>query len=151
MKFDENLQIVSMRDVAEFTVYCYRGLSVSLHPDDAFIEYIDVKTKQPAFTPKHAKLLDRRMDECFQVCEKHDMDIYDFMLNLYNILCEHPEYTDLEIAFVGFSYYRAQESEGTAYQWSFSEDWPYVLDVYHQRPDDNWDEIVDEYESFPVY
>ncbi len=51
----------------------------NFHPDDDFNEYISIETNLPSYTSDEAKTRNRLMEECFEICEKEGVDIYDLM------------------------------------------------------------------------
>ena len=75
-------QIKTLDDVTEFFKYIYCQRGVNFHPDDGFDRYIDLETKQPAFSDSECELYDRLMVECFAVCEDMNVDIYDHALTI---------------------------------------------------------------------
>lgn len=52
---------------------------VNFHPDDDFDNYINLETRQPSYTKKEAELRNALMQQCFDVCQKNGIDIYDTM------------------------------------------------------------------------
>jgi len=50
------------------------------HPDDDFNDFVNFETKSKAFTTEEADLRNDLMSQCFAVCEKEQLDIYEIML-----------------------------------------------------------------------
>lgn len=55
---------------------------ISFHPDDDFKDYINLKTKEPSYNKQEAKLRNKLMNQCFAVCKKEGVDIYDTMMEV---------------------------------------------------------------------
>ena len=55
---------------------------VSFHPDDDFNDYINLKENKSSYTKEEANLRNELMSNCFEVCEKEGVDIYDVMLEV---------------------------------------------------------------------
>ncbi len=55
---------------------------VSFHPDDDFKDYITLNEGIPFYSTKDADLRNQLMNDCFEVCEKEGVDIYDLMLEV---------------------------------------------------------------------
>jgi hypothetical protein len=49
------------------------------HCDDDFNDYINLDTRERSFTPDEADSLNDQMSQCFAVCEKLGLDIYEIM------------------------------------------------------------------------
>ncbi len=75
-----NLQHITNREeVAQFANYLVNGLNINLDPDTPFEDYIEIETKESSFSPEDAAIGNRLMDECFEVCDKDDDEIYYLM------------------------------------------------------------------------
>lgn len=55
---------------------------VSFHPDDDFNDYVNFEENTPCYSKKEADLRNELMNNCFEVCEKEGIDIYDMMLEV---------------------------------------------------------------------
>lgn len=55
---------------------------VSFHPDDDFNDYINLKENKRSYTKEEVDLRNELMGNCFEVCEKEGVDIYDVMLEV---------------------------------------------------------------------
>lgn len=72
-------RITTMEEAGDFAVQILRE-GVSFHPDDDFNDYVFFKENRPCYTADDAALRNRLMDECFALCEKEGIEIYEFML-----------------------------------------------------------------------
>lgn len=52
---------------------------VNIHPDVDFNDYVSIKTNTATYTKEEADLRNDLMNQCFEVCEKEGIDIYDTM------------------------------------------------------------------------
>jgi hypothetical protein len=73
-----NTEIITINDVKKFA-YQIISEGVSFHPDDDFKDYIFFKEKGPCYTPEEAAKRNRLMEECFDLCEKNNVEIYAVM------------------------------------------------------------------------
>lgn len=80
MKYTNNDHIASIDEVKAFASYLVNDLGVSIHPDNDFAEYVCYKTGERTFTDEEAAIGNRLMEECFEVCEKNGVDIYELLL-----------------------------------------------------------------------
>jgi hypothetical protein len=55
---------------------------VSFHPDDDFNDYVYFKENKPYYAKEEAEKRNELMEQCFDVCEKEGVDIYDIMLEV---------------------------------------------------------------------
>jgi hypothetical protein len=78
-------EIKTLQDVKTFAQHLTKIERLSFHPDDDFLDYINFKTRERFYADDEAILRNKLMDECFQVCQQENTDIYDFM---YPILME---------------------------------------------------------------
>ena len=63
----------------DFAKYLTNDLHLNFHPDDDFSLYVNYETKEPIFSPEEAAKYNAFMNECFDVCEKANVDIYEVM------------------------------------------------------------------------
>ena len=54
---------------------------LSFHPDDDFNDYVNFKTNEPSYNKVDADFRNELMNQCFYVCEKENIDIYEIMMN----------------------------------------------------------------------
>lgn len=71
--------ITTIEDVKLFAQYLVNELHLNFHPDDDFACYVNYDTKQPTFTPEEAAKYNALMNECFDICEKANVDVYEVM------------------------------------------------------------------------
>ncbi|MCC5930319.1 MAG: hypothetical protein JJU28_13815 [Cyclobacteriaceae bacterium] len=71
-------KIANLDDVSAFAKLLVKE-SVNFHPDEDFINYINIQTAEPTYTAKEAEVRNALMAECFEVCDENGIDIYDFM------------------------------------------------------------------------
>ena len=69
----------TIEDVKAFAQYLTNDLHLNFHPDDDFSFYVNYETKEPTFSPEEAAKYNALMNECFDVCEKENADIYEIM------------------------------------------------------------------------
>jgi hypothetical protein len=55
---------------------------VSFHPDDDFNDYVNFKENKPCYSKEEADFRNELMNDCFKVCEKEGLDIYNIMLEV---------------------------------------------------------------------
>ncbi|MBR1882714.1 MAG: hypothetical protein IJ808_06835 [Muribaculaceae bacterium] len=79
MTYTEQSHISSLSDVRDFACYLYNKRKVAFHPDDDFADYVNDETQKPTFTKEEVSLFNRLTDECFEVCERENADIYEVM------------------------------------------------------------------------
>ena len=71
--------ITNRNEVEQFANYLVNGLNINFHPDTPFEDYIEYDTKLSTFTPEDAAIGNQLMDECFEVCNKDDDEVYFIM------------------------------------------------------------------------
>jgi len=71
-------QITTTKDAVAFAKQLINE-GISFHPDDDFNEYINYETKEPTYTKDEADFRNEMMNQCFEVCEKNGVSIYDTM------------------------------------------------------------------------
>jgi hypothetical protein len=75
-------EIKTIEDVEEFvTQLVAEGLNY--HPDDDFENYIDIETGDPSYMPEEALLRNKLNQQCFEICEKTETDIYDISMEIF--------------------------------------------------------------------
>jgi hypothetical protein len=74
--------ITTIEEVKQFAHYLVNEMKVNIHPDDDFVEYVDVATGQPFFTKDESFIGNRLMDECFSVCNTNNVDIYELFYTI---------------------------------------------------------------------
>lgn len=71
-------QIKTTKDVVSFAKQLIKE-GVNFHTDDDFSEYINLETKEPTYSKEEADFRNELMNQCFSVCKKNKVDIYDIM------------------------------------------------------------------------
>ena len=74
--------ITTEKEVKGYFRLLWKDLGLSFHPDDPFELFIDDNGER-VFDDEAAAILDTRMDECFEVCEKANVDIYSIGMDGY--------------------------------------------------------------------
>ena len=74
-----NASINSIEDVKQFASHLTNDLHLNFHPDDDFSFYVNYETKEPTFSPEEAAKYNALMNECFDDCEKANVDVYEVM------------------------------------------------------------------------
>lgn len=74
-------QIQTSEDVKAFAKQLIAE-GVSFHPDDDFNDYVNFKEDKPCYSKQEADLRNELMNNCFEVCEKEGVDIYDLTLEV---------------------------------------------------------------------
>ena len=69
-------QITTTKNVVAFAKQLIKE-GVSFHPDDDFNDYINLETQEPTYTKEDANFRNELMNQCFSVCKKNGIDIYD--------------------------------------------------------------------------
>ena len=57
-------------------------LGWAFHPDDPMTDYVRRDTGEPSYSPEEAERLDSLMDESFDFCEQHGVDIYELSMEI---------------------------------------------------------------------
>jgi len=73
--------ITKIEDVASFAKYLIHEEKLSVHPDDNFFEYENYETQLPFYTKEEAVLRNKLMNQCFDVCEQNNIEIYEIFYN----------------------------------------------------------------------
>ena len=80
MKYSQDSQIKNLIDVVHFFEHLLYEKEVSFHPDDNFSDYVNKIDERPSFTNEEVKLYNRLMNQCFDICQQEEMDIYSIGL-----------------------------------------------------------------------
>ncbi|MBP9995327.1 MAG: hypothetical protein KBT67_10425 [bacterium] len=70
MTYTNNSHITTKNDVIDFAKHLVNFHNISFHPDDDFADYFDSSNTD------EISLYNRLNEECFSVCEKLGVDIY---------------------------------------------------------------------------
>ena len=78
---DKNLpdKIETIQDVRDFAEYLRVVECVQICPDDSFLEYVNYATYKQTYTIEEADKRDKLMEQCFEVCEREKVDIYELL------------------------------------------------------------------------
>lgn len=73
--------IKQIRTTNDVVVYAKQLIKegVNFNPDDDFNDYINLETQMPTYTKQEADFRNDLMSQCFKVCQKNGIDIYDTM------------------------------------------------------------------------
>ena len=74
-------QITNVEDVATFAQHLIHVEKLSVHPYDDFADYTTYETRLPFYTEKEAELRNQLMNQCFDVCEQNNIEIYEIFYN----------------------------------------------------------------------
>lgn len=72
-------RILTIEDVKQFAKQL-TAEGLSFNPDDDFNDYINFSNNTSSYNKEEAKLRNELMNECFDVCEKEGVDIYEIMM-----------------------------------------------------------------------
>ena len=72
-------KILTVQDVTDFTVYLVHNVKVNIHPDTPFEDYVNLDNGNPTFSKDDIIIGNKLMKQCFDVCAKNDIDIYELM------------------------------------------------------------------------
>ncbi len=74
-------KITTTKDVEQF-VKSLNAQGVSFHPDGDFSEIINLETGKPTYSSEEAEKRNLLMAQCFEICEKEGLDIYDISMEV---------------------------------------------------------------------
>ena len=74
-------QILSLNEVETFAKQIIAE-SVSFHPDDDFNDYVNLNENKPCYSKQDADFRNELMCQCFGICAKEAVDIYNLMLEI---------------------------------------------------------------------
>ena len=81
MYYVADFEINTTEDVSAFFKHLVEVFELNFHPDTPFSDYFHYETKADTFTPEQCEKLDRYMEQCFEVCEAANVDIYELGVN----------------------------------------------------------------------
>jgi hypothetical protein len=70
-------EINTIEDVKLFAYQLVNEEDLSFHPDDDFVDYINLETKEPLYSAEECKQLNQLMHNCFSICQQEEVDIYE--------------------------------------------------------------------------
>ncbi len=71
--------IITIQDVKDFANYLVNVEHVNFNSDEDFRNYISYETHQSTYSEAEAVKRNNLMEECFNVCERDNTDIYEVM------------------------------------------------------------------------
>ncbi len=71
--------ITTLQDVKDFANYLVNTEHVNFNVDEDFRSYINYKTREATYTEDEAMKRNNLMEQCFNVCERDGVDIYEVM------------------------------------------------------------------------
>lgn len=80
MTYTSKSHIKSVKDVETFFHHIVSERKVNFHPDDMFEDYVSCEGGINTFTLEECAIYNRLIDECFAVCKKEGVDIYEIGL-----------------------------------------------------------------------
>ena len=86
--YDNHSHITTIAEVEDFAKFLYVQKKLAFHPDDDFADYISSESNEPFLSNEEVELFNRLMNECFNVCDSVNEDIYDVMGKLHPLLAE---------------------------------------------------------------
>ena len=79
-KYTSQSHISTLSGVVAFFEHLLYDRRISFHPDDDFSEYVKFSTSERIFSDKETEIYNRLMDECFEVCNMNNVEIYSIGL-----------------------------------------------------------------------
>lgn len=83
MKYTKDSHITNVDEVKNFFHYALSDRNIAVHPDDSLTDFSEDELKQLNVTKDEAVNYERLMDECFEVCERENEDIYGIFIDVY--------------------------------------------------------------------
>lgn len=77
MKYNSSSNIQNMEDVITFFHHLVYELNLNFHPDDDFKDYVLYNSNLPMFSNHEIIVYNRLMNQCFEICQASDQDIYE--------------------------------------------------------------------------
>ena len=71
--------ITTIQDVKDFANYLVNVEHVNFNSDEDFRNYISYETHQSTYSEAEAVKRNNLMEQCFNVCEREGVDIYEVM------------------------------------------------------------------------
>jgi hypothetical protein len=71
--------ITTIEDVKLFAFQLVNEENLNFHPDNDFLDYVNIETNLPVYLPEESKNLNALMNKCFEVCEQYNEDLYELM------------------------------------------------------------------------
>ena len=74
--------IKTENDLREMLTEVIGYLGWAFHPDDPMTDYVRRDTGEPSYSLEEAKRIEGLMDEAFDFCGKHGIDIYELSMEI---------------------------------------------------------------------
>jgi len=74
--------IKTEKDLRDLLTEVTSYLGWGFHPDTPMTDYVRMDTGEPSYTKEEAERLDFLMDEAFDFCEVHGIDIYELSMEI---------------------------------------------------------------------
>lgn len=74
--------INSITDAETFFKQLILEENLNFNPDEDFRNYVHVDTGLPSYTEEEAEVRNHLLDQCFDICEKHQADIYQMGIEI---------------------------------------------------------------------
>lgn len=74
-------KIENIKHVQAFLIEL-RDANIAFHPDTPFEDYINLETKKHVFGPREVARLDDLMQQCFRICNKLNIDLYEVCISI---------------------------------------------------------------------
>lgn len=88
MTFNPTKPLTDLGDVVSFFEFLHMELKAVWHPDDDFTTYVHLDNKEPSWSKAEGEMLNTRMNEAFDICNRTDKDIYELGMET-DILCSN--------------------------------------------------------------
>ena len=75
--------ITNLEEVRSFFVSLIEEESLNFHPDEDFMNYINLDSKLPTYTHEQAIHLNCLLDKCFDICDTEGIDIYNLSMEIF--------------------------------------------------------------------
>lgn len=75
-------QIKTIEDVKTFFQQLLAE-DLNFHPDTPFEDYINGETRHPTYTYVEADIRNKLMEQCFDVCDEVNIDIYEIANEIF--------------------------------------------------------------------
>lgn len=86
MKYSSLTKITTIEDVEHFVKYIYDELEVNFHPDDDFNDLVNYETGEKSFSKADSEMYNKLVEDCFNVCERNNVDLYEIALKYHPVL-----------------------------------------------------------------
>ena len=81
MIYIQEAYIKSVMDFETFFHHLVANRRANFHPDEDFMNYISIESKQPCFTKEEIAIYNFLKDESFAACDDEGVDVYSIGIN----------------------------------------------------------------------